>query len=51
MLAAPACVHGAVPAKKKYEDVTLRTRDGVILTCTYYASEPTKHTVPVDSGA
>lgn len=33
--------------KTKFTDVTLHTRDGVILQCTYYAAEPSKQTVPI----
>lgn len=35
------------PAKPKFEDLTLTTKDGVILRCTYYPGPPSKQTVPL----
>ena len=35
------------PADKSFEDVTLDTKDGVILQCTYYPGPEKKTTVPV----
>ncbi len=44
---APAWAQAAAAKKKRFEDITLHTEDGVILRCTYYPAQPSKQTVPV----